>query len=364
MEQKIKISPFQLTVLLILSRMFTVLAYTPDFSPLPEEGVSLVSAFVSPLLQYGVLMLAAALCASPKGISPLLLAGKGAKAGHTVFAVLYWAISLGVCLYTATNFTLFLTTAFYNFRNPFLITAVFVLCGGIAVSQGLEALARAAAVFAAVALIGMAAVALGLREEYDLLNFARSAWAPAGILWGAYRGLAMNFELIALLLLMPFLNRSELRPRMAAGWLGAVAVLSAGLILMTTFSLGQYAGHQMFPVFAAAASARVLMFRHLDGVFLSVWVLLGFTKMAVFLFLTASMWSELFRREISGKIVWANTAVVLALSWVVLALDQAAEGLYWIVGSGAATLAGVFLLPLAGWIIKRGERRGRSGNQK
>ena len=364
MEQKIKISPFQLTVLLVLSRMFTVLAYTPELSPLPEEGVSLTSAILSPLLQYGVLMLAAALCASPKGISPLLLSGKGAKAAHQVFSVLYWAISLGVCLYTVVNFTLFLTTSFYHFRNPFIITAVFVLCGGVAVSQGLEAMARAAVVLAAVALAGMAAVALGLWGEYDVLNLVRAEWTPEVVLWGAYRGLAMNFELVALLLLMPFLNRQALRPRMAGGWLGAAALLSVGLILMTAFSLGQYAGRKMFPVFAAASSSRLMMFRNLDGVFLAVWVLLGFTKMAIFLFLTSSVWGELSRREMSGKIVWANTVVVLGLSWAAVAADEAAEGLYWAVGSGAATLTGAVILPLAGWIIKKGWRRRCNENQQ
>ena len=361
MEKKIKISPFQLTVLLALSRMFTVMTYTPRIGPLPEGSVSLVTTHLSPVAQYFLLMLAAGWCASPKGVSPLLLSGRGARVGHMVFSALYWAFSLVVCLYTVVNFIYFLVTSFYDFRDVFLMAAVFVLCAGFAVSQGLEAFSRAAAVFALVALLGFGAIALGLWGEYDMLNFVLRPWDPAGTIWGIYQGLAMNFELAALLLLLPHTDLEKLRPRMAAGWLGTVAALSAGLILITIFSLGEYAGYQMFPVFAAASSAKVLMFRHLDAVFMAVWVLLGFAKLTVFLFLMASMWGELLRRELTGKMVWANTATVLVLSWAGLAMRDFAEGLYWVTGTGAVTLIGALGLPLVGWLIKW--REGRKKNE-
>ena len=359
MEKKVKISPFQLTVLLTLSRMFSVMAYAPEAAALPQGKVSLLTTLLSALAQYGVVMVAASWCTGPKGVSPLFLSGKMARPVHLIFSGFYWAFSVLVCVYTLLHFAWFLSTSFYGYGEAVAMALVLALCGGFAVSQGLEAFARAGAVFAFVLLAGLLAVAVGLWKEYDLLNLVREPFNPLGTAQGVWQGLSMNLELPALLLLMPYTRRKRLTSRMAAGWLGAVAALSGSVILMTTLSLGEYGGYQMFPVFAAASSARILMLQHLDAVFMAIWVLLGFVRITVFLFLASSMWGEILRREVDGRMVWANTgALVLLCLWGLLA-EKATTEIFRMTGSGFPVLAGAVAIPLLGRLM-----RGKAGTRQ
>lgn len=358
MEKKVKISPFQLTMLLVLSRMFTVISYSPADSPLPHGTVSIFTTLISAVVQYVFLILAAFWCTGDQGVSPIFLTGYGAKTGHFIFGGLYWGFSLLICLYTVLHFTYFLSLSFYDFQKAWPIALIFVFCIGIAVSQGLEAFARGSAIFALVIALGIGCIALGLWREYDFLNWVRTPWNIMDTAWGVYQGFAANFELVALLLLLPYTNLENLRPRMAAGWLGIATILSVGMILITTFSLGEYAGVKIFPVFAAASSAKVLLFQHLDAVFMAIWVLLAFVKGVVFLFLAASMWGELCRREMTGTIVWANAGLVIILALLSLHWENLSKGIYWVSGSGIATVVAVLLLPLAGWILRANNRKG------
>ena len=358
MEKKVKISPFQLTILLVLSRMFTVISYSSTNSPLTHGTVSVLTTIISAVIQYAFVILAAFLCTGDQGVSPLFLTGRGAKTGHFIFGGLYWGFSLLICLHTVLHFTYFLTLSFYDFQKAWPIALVFVFCTGVAVSQGLEAFARGSAIFALVVALGIGCIALGLWREYDFLNWVRMPWNIMDTAWGVYQGFAANFELVALLILLPYTHLENLRPRMAAGWLGIVAILSVGMILITTFSLGEYAGLKIFPIFAAAASAKVLLFQHLDAVFMGIWVLLAFVKGTVFLFLASSMWGELYRREMTGAIVWANAGLVMILALLSLNWEMLSKGIYWIAGSGVATVVAVLILPLVGWLLRANNCKG------
>ena len=98
MEKRVKISPFQLTLVLLLSRLFTVISHSPTHSPLPQGTVSVLTTVLSAVVQYALVLLAAFWCTGDHGVSPLFLTGRGAKIGHWVVGGLYWIFSLGICL--------------------------------------------------------------------------------------------------------------------------------------------------------------------------------------------------------------------------------------------------------------------------
>ncbi len=350
MEKKVKISPFQLLILLVISRMFTVMTYMPAGS---SNNISITTIPFSALLQFLVILFSFKICQTDRGCSPLLIQGKGAKVMHTIIVVIYWILVLLCGVMAAINFTHLLVSVFYEFRQAFWVMTIFVLSSGIAVSQGLESFARAAVIFGLMLLIGVIAIVVGLWKEYSWLNFVVPRLQINESIRGIYQGFAMNFEMVAILLLLPYVGTGQPQKSLAGWWIGIVAVASEGIIFMLMFALGGYGANLQFPVFEAASLARLMVFQHLDAVFIALWVVMGVSKLAVYLFLASELWGELLRKEPRAVIIWFNIGVMLVLGILCLFLPKLAENIYSLASYGLITVVGVLLLPIVGWLTRK-----------
>lgn len=321
MDSSQKISPFQLTCLLLCGRLFTVLTYRAE---LPEAGSALLATVVSPVAQFAVIAAALALLKKLKesGGSGWLhkLLHKSLQLSGLVFFL--WA-----ALWSAVSCGSFISASFYDSRHGMLFVALILAAGGFAVFQGLEGIARTAPlvlllVFGGLVLLGgSAAGSMQLRYLPPLTVTAQ------GTAMLSLSGGRMNFELTALLFLQPYATK-PLRKGAIAAWLGITAVLSLGVMLSVMLCLGYYAKDLTYPVLAVARCGRLAMLERLDPILMGIWVLLALVKTAVFLFLGAQLFRQLF---IKGAWAWrqkgAAVAAVLLLTVTLSGCGGAGESI-------------------------------------
>lgn len=356
MEETNKISLTQLMILLALSRMFTIVTYTPSGNGLASGSVSLIATLLSGVLQAAALTLGIRLSRADAGVSPMILGERGGKVVYRGLGICYWLLAMAVCLYTVVTFTYFVVSNFYDFAYWWVVVLALVLAAGLAVSQGLEAIARSAAILGVLFLVALGLVAIGLRDQYDLLNYIAPRLTFPQELLAIYRGFAMNFELAAFLLLLPWVR--NYRAPKGRRWILWSTLLAVGLQVMTTLALGMYGEGKRFPIFAAVTTTRFVVLSRLGSVFMGIWVMLGFFKLALFLHLAVSLWAAMGYREMRKKDIWIHSALVAALGLGALGLSGITSALYAAAGAGVLTLVGVILLPAVGWIFKRKRGKG------
>lgn len=347
MEETNKISVSQLFLLLFLSRAFSLVAYSPAGQG--EGGrLTLITTLLSGLVQAAALAVGLRFCCRGTGVSPFIAPGSGF---YRLQNLLYWFCCMAVAIYTVVSFVSFMTAVVYDYRYGWLVAVTFVAAGALAACQGLEGLARGGGILAVLLGIGCVVIALGLWRQYDWQNLTLRLLSWEDTLRGACHGFAMNGELFALLLLLPYLREA---PGLVscAGWVGSLTLAAAAVQLLTMLTLGAYGGMKPFPVFTAVTSAGFRSFQRLDSVFLVVWVILGLVKLAVFLSLAARLASGVFFRPWKAGWVWGNGALAAAGA---LALwcgpEDWMESIHRWLAAGVLTFLGVLLLPLAGKLL-------------
>lgn len=353
MEDTNKISVSQLFILLFLSRAFSLIAYSPAARG-GGERITLLTTLLSGLLQFLLLAAGFSLCQRESGASPLLVPG---SRFYRFQSGLYWLCCMAVCADTAVSFITFVTAVVYDYRYGWVVAVTFLAAGALAVSQGLEGLARGGGILAALLGLGCIVIALGLWRQYDWLNLTLRVLSPGDTLRGTWQVFAMNGELFALLLLLSHLREAP-KHLSCAGWVGGLTMASLAVQLLTMLTLGSYGGRKSFPVFTAVTSAGFQVFQRLDSVFLVIWVILGLVKLSVFLGLTSSLAPRVFLRPWNVKWVWGNAgAALLAALLLWLGPEGWQRGVYQLLSSGVPALLGVLLLPLWGKLWEKGEKK-------
>ena len=352
MDGRDKISVSQLLILLTLSRFFSLVAYSPQALE-GGRNITILTTLVSGVVQYLALMLGIFFCRRSTGLSPLMAPG---GAFFRVQSGIYWLFSMAVCVHSATGFISFMVTAIYDYRYTWVVALTFVAAGALAVSQGLEGLARGGGILMVLLGLGCGVIALGLWQQYDWLNFSYRLLPAAETARGAWQALAMNGEMFALLLLLCYV-RGAPRAASCAGWVGAVTLGSAAVQLMTMLTLGAYGAMKPFPVFTAVTSAGFQVFQRLDSIFLVIWVVLGLVRLSVFLALASSLSAGAFFRPWKARWVWGNAALVAAASLALSGRMEWLEALHKALATGVLTIGGVLLLPALGWLLDAGRRK-------
>lgn len=355
MEDTGKISLGQLMTLMLLSRMFTAVTYTPEGQEM-LGGLSLVGTFVSGVVQVAVLTVGIRLSRSATGVSPMIM-GSCSKTVYRVLGVCYWALAMGVCLYTAISFTYFVVSNFYDFTYWWVVVLVLIFAAGLGVRQGLEAVSRSAAVMGVFLLGFFGLLVVGLLPEFELLNFTWSGMTTGQHALAAYRNFAMNFELVAFLLLLPWVR--DYQPPRGRRWVVWSTVLSMGLQLILQLAVGSYARGKRFPYFAMVSSTQFAGLSRLDSLFMGVWVVLGFYKMAVFLQLAVSLWAAVGYRPVRHRDIWIHCGFTAGLALAALGLGGLYTALYAAAAAGVLTTLGVLVLPGISRLVRWKEERQR-----
>lgn len=270
-----KISAVQLSLLLFLCSLSGILsgrAALLEAAAYPL-GMAVVWLALSP---------AYLLARRRSGLLPAL--GKTAKALSLPVAAVLTLFCAAMAARFLDSFSLFMTSTVY----PTARAGIFLICTGFvcayAAGMGLEPLARLGLWIAVLAAVTFAVLAAGLAPSMRLIHVGNPfAGGSAPILNAAGRFACATSECILFLLLIPR-TRGGKSGRVALSWLVMAAAAAAAAGLVVTAALGPYAGSRRYPLHTASAAAHFSPQGRMDLLFLFLFVLAAFTRIALWLY--------------------------------------------------------------------------------
>ncbi len=235
------------------------------------------------------------------------------------------------------------------------------LTAAYAAFQGVETIGRTAAIVTGLAAGGLALIAALLTAKIDPLNFVpffedggRQA-AQGGLLL-----LARSDGLTAL----AFLG-VRARGKLTRGfviWNTAVYALTAAVLAAAAGAMGGYLDRQLFPVYAAAASADAGIVQGMDAVLIGIWIFSLLVKLSTDLYLFR-LCAESVRPAAGKGAAIAGAVLTAGLAIAVCSFRSLQRVFYGVEFFLVFTLVCACLIPLflaiARVLRRRGKRRGR-----
>lgn len=369
---KRRVKMYQVVLLLFLSRAFTIISYNS------KQGSSFgaTTALIGVLLGFALMLLIFlpgyyfirrnSLQGEMSDLS--MCAAKAVGKGAAVVDVFYFLFFAAVAGYTVANFELFITTAIYPQASHFLVVFLLILAACYGVFMGIESLSRTAIIVFAVFLISMGFIIFSLLPQMDWVNLKMPFWSglqegTTALFGGMMDSVGQSMELAALFFLMP-----HIIGKIGKGMVAWDAMFTAQLILVSVFIvgvLGQLGITQPFPFYTLASVAEISIFQRLDALHVSIWVLMGYIKTALFIFVSAKSLSHLLpergRKFTPFIATGVSLVVALLLSDNIQNLNLASA----VIGTGIPVAVAVLVIPGGLFLIdlirnrkaKKGEAR-------
>ena len=359
---KIKISGFQMTVMLFLCRMFSTLTYSPG-DDRQVEGTVILAADLTALVLVLILVVPLLLLMERlpdhsflqacDGISPAF--GKGVR-GY--FLLLAWMVAVN----TAIHFTNFMTNAVFLHASRVLIILTFTGACAYGVYQGLEGIARASGVILVLFCLSVGLI-IGISvSNMDLINLkpaVHSSWRQFFSI--VMEGVSKTLEFVVLMVLYPHVKGKFYRISFGYLLLGGIGFLTIGGI--TVLILGDYATQQMFPFYTIASMVEGSILQRLDALHMTIWVLVSFVKMTVYLLTGTELLRDFLPQGRKKLAFWMMTGAVLLGIFVLGTTYSAANAFYSFIVNGLPTLAAITVIPVGVGLLQK-KRKQSAGSKK
>ncbi|MBC8569517.1 GerAB/ArcD/ProY family transporter [Zongyangia hominis] len=355
---KRQVKMYQVVLLLFLSRTFTIISYNPKQGTSFGATTTILGMVAGFVLVFLLFLPGYALIRrnSLPGEAPDLsmCAAKALGKGSAVVDVIYFLFFAGVAGYTVANFELFITTAVYPHASQFLIVFLLILAACYGVYMGVESLSRISIVVFGFFFISMAFIFVALVPDIDWVNLKMPFWSglEQGMtaFWGGVMdSVGRSVELAAVLYLAPHIIGDLKKGVLAWDAMFTVKFILVSVLIVGV--LGQLGITQPFPFYTLTSMAEISIFQRLDSLHVSIWVLMGYVKTALFLFLSAKSLSHMVPEKFRRHTPWVATAVALGFALLLsdnvrnLNLASLANG------TGLPVLIAVFLIPGVLWLI-------------
>ena len=318
MLENAKITPKQLVLLVVISRLVITMTFFPALdSPPGNQDVwlsVLLSIPVQLLFSVPIYLLWKRFPHQSLIEYSQTILGKAGKLIGILY-ILYFlhALSLFSCQWCS-----FLTTVIMP-ETPVLFILVFLLpfCA-YAVIKGIEVISRLAEFFAPLVFVGVIIVFLLLSKDVDLNVFTPfMEQSFLSILIGALVISARTSEILVLAMVFPYLNVKKAKLVFISSYLmlaffwiiGTVTVLATLGLDLTRI--------QQFAYYTAIQIVNVGDFiQRIEAIHISFWILSGFIRITLYYYITVIGLSQVFSLKSYKPLVIPTAAIVVPLSLV------------------------------------------------
>lgn len=235
------------------------------------------------------------------------LTGKAYRAFIGIYVVYY----LAVCCSTINVFGGFVSNAVNPPISILLLTACLIASACYGAFKGTEALVRASSFIMAATVCALVFLCVSLISSVESINFRPLLYNGYESFWeGAEYMISQNSCVVALAAMLPYAKGDARRG--AVLWSSAVYAVSAGIIVLITGTMGEFALTQLFPVYTAAGIGKFGSFRHLDSLYLGIWISGMFIKLSLFLLLAGECVKKIWGEKKRKIAVWVFGAVIFS----------------------------------------------------
>lgn len=210
------------------------------------------------------------------------LIGKWGIALIFIYVIYY----LGICLHTIAVFNNFISNAVNPPISIVFLTFLLIICACYGAYKGLEALARTSTFILISTVFSVLFLGISLFSCVEPINFTPLMYnGSESVKEGVVYMISQSPCVVALAVLLPMGRGSK-----KAGifiWNFLVYLLFSMIIVLIIGSMGDFVYTQLFPVYTAAGIGKFGSFRHLDSLYLGVWISGVFLKLSLFFILAA-----------------------------------------------------------------------------
>ncbi|MEE0266088.1 MAG: GerAB/ArcD/ProY family transporter [Acutalibacteraceae bacterium] len=313
MKPFVRVSVFQLFVMLYISRMVINVTYSSYNADTASLRFGIISAFVA---LTGTLLMAVPVLFMFKTNNGRTVTDNGYmlfKKWGAAVAVLYGLYFLWVLINTLSQFNIMVTNVVNPTASSFVLSLAVVVASMYAACKGIEALGRASTIIFFFVVVALVILICALLPTADLLNIEPiTVNHTENIIEITINMLSKNACIPALAILLPFATGNM---KKAVVWWSVAVYLSTALLIFIIVSvLGDYLETQIFPVYSITALASLGVTKRLDGIFLGVWTAGLFVKTSLFMYLLSACVKRIFGEKISKWSILICGVLVLGVS--------------------------------------------------
>lgn len=280
-----KISYIQFIAVLIVSRLFVTMAYSPINSE--NSLVTILGGLISSAFQALLLIAPIALVKRFPDKNVVDIGYIAARPLGVFIAIIYAAFFVWASFKTICEFSAFITFAFPIFTAKRMIIIFLAITALYISSLGVEPIVRTALIVLCLFLIMLITVLLGTSGEIDIHNLDLSVADPLrACLASAVNSTGRNTCVVAGCLLLPCL-----RSRQASAiysYLGIKYVVIGVIIFIYTAILGEFSYSAQLPFFHLSSYSDSSVIARFDSLFLVVWTLCAVMKISIYFWLAGS----------------------------------------------------------------------------
>jgi len=318
MLENVRITPKQLILLIVISRLVITLTFFPALdSPPGSQDVwisELLSIPVHLLLTFPIYLLWKRFPNQSFIEYSQTILGKAGKLIGLLY-VLYFFHGISVFLF---QWSAFLTTVVMpETPVPFLLISLLPFCA-YAVLKGIEVIARLAEFFAPLIFVGIFISFLLLTKNMDLQVFTPiMEKSLISIVVGAFVISLRTSEILVLAMLLPYLNAKKEKVKLVfiSSYSGlAFFWIICSMTVLATLGLDLTRMLQ-FSYFAAIRLVNVGDFiERIESISIAIWVLSGFLRITMYYYVVVLALSQVFSVKSYKPFVIPTLAIILPLS--------------------------------------------------
>lgn len=220
------------------------------------------------------------------------------KAGY-IFILVYVGYFIIITLHTLTIFDDFISNAVNPPISLPLLSIFLLLSSCYGAYKGIEALARTCTFIMIATIVSLLFLGISLISSIETINFKPLMYNGfKSVEEGTLYMISQSSCLVSLGVLLPLAKGNKLKGILT--WNLGVYLTFAMIIILTVGTMGDFIETQLFPVYTAASIGKFGSFRHLDSLYLGVWMSGIFIKASLFMLLAAEgikkIWGEKIRK--------------------------------------------------------------------
>ncbi len=348
--EKNRISMLQLVILLFLSRQFTSLTYSPGIG----TAVSGTATLYSYLIGAGVLLLLflpLVIMANKYPERSVVMNLQAEFRGFGIFGgFLYYGYLVLSAAHTLAQFQFFMTNAVFPDASVWVILLPMLLVAVYAASVGIEGIARSGFLIFIGFVIAVAVILFSSIPNVELKNvYPLEQNRLQEIAMGTYGVVSRSAEPILFALLLPYVGGRTGKATVGFTLLSAAVQELTAFFILTV--LGRFSYSQTFPFYSLASISEISIFHRMDALYMGIWVLVGFIKLALLLALANDTVKFLLPKRKNGSTrrftLFATSVLVLTAAIPACYSLRALSMTYQLLFNGVVVLLLTVVLPIA-----------------
>ena len=284
MEKRPSISVGQIFCMLFISRMVVSMTYGTLLIGDSEIWDHIVSAPVSFLITFLLLIPIYKLFCMDKKMNLMDNARELMGRWGCILIGFYIIYYLIISFHTLAIFNNFIINTVNPPISLSLLSIILLFSACYGAYKGVEALVRTAGFIFMATLLSIVFLSASLFSGVEVINFTPILYnGSESFLEGLEYMLSQSACIPALAVLFPLAQGNYKRG--IVWWNTGVHAVFVVIIILITGTMGDFASTQLFPVYTAAGIGKFGSFRHLDVVYLGIWMSGIFLKLSLFLLL-------------------------------------------------------------------------------